>query len=209
MGRRRTVTVAGGVLLAVCTLTAAADEVPRDASVAIGYEAKSRCPDLAAADTQDGSAALVLFVVGPTGVPSRASIKSSSGSASLDAAAVSCVLRLKYLPAVHAGDGNAIASWQEIAWKWGRGHGAQDSGGGPVTPAAPGTAEVRACVDASGQLAQDPVMTRSSGDSAFDAAALRVARSASGSYRPPAGADGHPAPGCLRLAISAEGLAHP
>jgi len=92
----------------------------REATPAIGYDPRGRCPDLMAADPQDGSAALVLLVVGSTGVPSQASIRSTSGSASLDAAALKCVMKLRFLPAVHAGDGVAMDSWQVIAWKWGR-----------------------------------------------------------------------------------------
>jgi TonB family protein len=210
MGIWRTVTVACTTLLTVCAVAAPPSDEVRDAAVAMGYEAKSRCPDLLAADPQDATAALVLFVVGPTGVPSQASIKSSSGSASLDAAAVSCVLRLKFLPAVHAGDGNAMSSWQEIAWKWGRSHTAAASPAAaasvaavavtsppPPAPAHPGAgaAEVRVCVDAAGRLAQEPAITRSSGDPALDAATLRVARSAAGSY---------PASGCLHLSLTAE-----
>jgi TonB family protein len=197
---------------ALLTLPAGAAAAPaheeiRDATVAMGFDTKTRCPELMHADAQEGTAALVLFVVGPTGVPSRASIKSSSGSASLDAAALACVLNLRFLPMVHAGDGNAISSWQEIAWKWGRLHAATPvaaAGVGAVAAAAApptgparsraGSAEVRVCVDATGKLLQDPAVTRSSGDAALDEAALRVARSAAGAYPP---AD------CLRLTLSA------
>jgi TonB family protein len=207
MSTWRTVTVACMTLLSLCAVAGPGSDEVRDAAVATGYESRSRCPDLAAADLQDSSAARVLFVVGPTGVPSQASIKSSSGSADLDAAAVSCVLKLKFLPAVHVGDGNAVSSWQEIAWKWGR---ARTTAANPtaaasvaavaVTAAPPpapahpgaGAAEARVCVDAAGRLAQDPVITHSSGDPALDAATLRVARAAVGSY---------PASGCIQLSL--------
>src|SRR5579864_442998 len=186
-------------LLALAADTAAAQEEQeiRDATVALGFDTKSRCADLLHTDAQDGTGALILFVVGPTGVPSRASVKSSSGSADLDAAAHACVLRLRFLPMVHAGDGNAVPSWQEIAWKWGRQHVATSpppgAVGGALAPAAANpaaepahsgarSAEVRACVDASGSLVQDPAVTHSSGDPALDAATLRVARSAAGAY---------------------------
>jgi len=195
-------------LLALAADIAAAQEAAeiRDATVAMGFDSKSRCPDLLHTDAQDGAGALILFVVGPTGVPSRAAVKSSSGAVDLDAAAVACVLRLRFLPVVHAGDGNAVSSWQEIAWKWGRQHSATPTpvaGGGavaPVTSPAPGparsragSAEVRVCVDAGGRLVQDPALTRSSGDSALDAATVRVARSAAGAY---------PAGGCVRLTFT-------
>lgn len=183
----------------------------REASVAVGYEAKGRCPDLIQTDVQEPSAALVVLVVGPSGVPSQPSIKTSSGSESLDSAAVSCVMKLRFLPAVRAGEGSAMASWQEIAWKWGRGHSAQSPPAAGTALAAPsnaaryvGTAagaEVRVCADESGKLAADPVITRSSGDSALDEAALRIARSGAPYYRP-AGAAA--VSGCVQLAIKFE-----
>lgn len=201
--------------LAACISTArGAPPVPdavRDAEVAMGFDPKGRCPDLQHADAGDRSAALVLFLAGPTGVPSRATVKASSGSASLDAAAVSCVLRLRFLPAVHAGDGNAIDSWQEIAWKWGRFHTETASAPAAVgtasttltmtsTASAATAAEARVCLDARGALSQDPVLTHASGDAGLDAAALRAARSAA------PGVAGHA--GCLRITLTAEDAAH-
>lgn len=187
----------------------------REASVAVGYEPKGRCPDLIQTDVQEPSAALVVLVVGPSGVPSQPSIKTSSGSESLDSAAVSCVMRLRFLPAVRAGEGSAMASWQEIAWKWGRGHSAQSApaAGTALAASTPATsnaaryvgtaagAEVRVCADESGKLAADPVITRSSGDSALDEAALRIARSGAPYYRPAAAAA---VSGCAQLAIKFE-----
>lgn len=191
----------------------------RDATIAVGYESRNRCPDLIQADVQEPSAALVVLVVGPSGVPSQPSLKSSSGSETLDAAALSCVMKLRFLPAVRAGEGSAMASWQEIAWKWGRGHFAQTGppGGAAVAaatvpvagavaaPAAahsgPGGAEVRVCADDSGKLTQDPAITRSSGDAALDEAALRIARAGAPYYRP-AGAAA--VSGCAQLAIRFE-----
>jgi TonB family protein len=195
----------------------------RDASIAVGYEAKGRCPDLIQTDAQDSTAALVVLVVGPSGVPSQPSIKSSSGSESLDAAAMSCVMKLRFLPAVRAGEGSAMASWQEIAWRWGRGHVAQSPpAAGTATAAAtatigattgvaaqgsagshpvPGGAEVRVCADETGKLTHDPVITRSSGDAGLDEAAVRIARSGAPYYRP-AGATS--VTGCAQLAIKFE-----
>ena len=200
----------------------------QDATVAIGYDPKGRCPDLMQTDVQDGSAALVLLVVGPSGVPSQPSIKSSSGSSDLDAAAVSCVMKLRFLPAVQAGDGSAVASWQEIAWKWGRGHAAQSApastatatlaAGGTLAAVAPAAAaaaaaspgaaratntspEVRVCADESGKLTRDPAITRSSGDSGLDAAALRIAQAGAPYYRPAGAAE---VTGCAQLTIKFE-----
>jgi TonB family protein len=211
MSVRRSLSLTCAVLLALSAWSDPARSAPplpdvvRDADIAMGYDAKGRCPDLKHADPQDRNAALVLLLVGPTGVPSHASIKSSSGSQSLDAAALSCVQKLRFLPAVHAGDGNAIDSWQEIAWQWGRFH----TETAPLTTAAPTTAtaastarpaEARVCLDASGSLAQEPVITRSSGDAALDAAALSVARSAApGRYA---------RAGCLRIAVTPDGTSH-
>jgi TonB family protein len=195
----------------------------RDATIAVGYESRNRCPDLIQADVQEPSAALIVLVVGPSGVPSQPSLKSSSGSETLDAAALSCVMKLRFLPAVRAGEGSAMASWQEIAWTWGRGYGAQSpaaaaaavaaaaptiaTAAGPAPPgsarppAASGGAEVRVCADESGRLAGDPIITRSSGDSALDEAALRIARSGAPYYRPSGAAA---VTGCAQLAIKFE-----
>jgi hypothetical protein len=178
----------------------------RDATIAIGYESKNRCPDLIQADVQEPSAALVVLVVGPSGVPSQPSLKSSSGSESLDTAALSCVMQLRFLPAVRAGEGSAMASWQQIAWKWGRGHTSVATAAVPVAgtlgaPAAPGGAEVRVCADDGGKLTRDPAITRSSGDAALDEAALRIARAGAPYYRP-AGAS--TVSGCAQLIIKFE-----
>lgn len=220
----RWVMVAGPALLAGALLSPPARSAPpvpqvvRDADIAIGFEPKRECPDLAHADAGDRTAALVLLLVGPTGVPSRVSVKSSSGAQDLDAAAVSCVQRLRFLPAVHAGDGSAIDSWQEIAWKWGRFHsetaaaaaappavGASATLAVGATPGvaaatAQGAAEARVCLDASGALAQQPAITHSSGDADLDGAALKAARSTA----PGSAGRG----GCLRVTVTAEGTSH-
>jgi TonB family protein len=189
-----------------------------DATVAIGHDAKDRCPELVQSETQDPEAALVVLIVGPSGVPSQASIKTSSGSEALDQAALSCVARLRFLPAVRAGEGAAVAAWEEIAWKWGRAHFAQAppaSAAPAAGAAAPGLAtatlsagaaralqaEVRVCADESGKLTRDPLVTHSSGDAGLDAAALAVARSGAPYYRPP-GAAG--VSGCVDLAVRFE-----
>jgi TonB family protein len=195
----------------------------REASVAVGYETLGRCPGLIQTDVQEPSAVLIVLVVGPSGVPSQPSVKTSSGSESLDAAALSCVTKLRFLPAVRAGEGSAMASWQQIAWKWGREHFAQapqsagSAPGAAITtpgvvagaaaadparaPPAAGGAEVRVCADESGKLTQDAVITRSSGDPGLDQAALRIARSGAPWYRP-AGATS--VTGCAQLAIKFE-----
>ncbi|HYC09125.1 MAG TPA: energy transducer TonB, partial [Steroidobacteraceae bacterium] len=178
-----------------------------------------------------------------------------------DAAAQKCVLQLRFLPATSWGEGTAVASWQQIAWRWANpqahqddpgaaaGHaaapaaaavpaaatagvatGAASTGAAALTGAAAATgamvglsaaasapaagaaggalpgahdAEVRVCVDAAGKLAQDPTVTHSSGDAAFDQAAVKIARSGSGYYPPPV-VNGKPVAGCVRLAIRSD-----
>jgi len=174
-------------LLSVPALCAPAWSAPpagaelRDATVAIGYDAKGRCPDLMQVDAQDTSAALVLLVVGPSGVPSQASIKSSSGSESLDAAAIKCVMKLRFLPAVQAGEGAAMASWQEIAWKWGRGH---------VAPGAPAAATAS-------------VPTAATSAPAAAAATATAALAAGSTVTAPAAAP-HSAPGSAEVRVCAD-----
>jgi len=236
----------------------------RQARFALGYDPAKRCPEVRPADAADAAVALVVFKVGPSGVPSEPSMKSSSGSAALDAAAQKCVLQLRFLPATSWGEGTAVASWQQIAWRWANpqahqddpgaaaGHaaapaaaavpaaapagtatGAASTGAAALTGAAAATgtavglsaaasapagggapaaggalpgahdAEVRVCVDAAGKLAQDPTVTHSSGDAAFDQAAVKIARSGSGYYPPPV-VNGKPVAGCVRLAIRSD-----
>jgi TonB family protein len=190
-----------------------------------------------------------VFHVGPTGIPSQARIKTSSGSPELDNASLACVMKLRFLPATAAGEGGGIESWQQMAWR-GLMHApatpaasaapAASPGGASVAapaagvaaatlgaaaagasagtaavaaattrtaPAATGSssAEVRVCANSEGKLTQDPVISRSSGDAAFDAAALAIARSGSGHYRPGSAADGQPAAGCVLLSIRPSG----
>jgi TonB family protein len=195
------------------------------AHVALRFDPVARCPDIRHADAEDEMVAVVVFHVGATGVPSQASIKSSSRSETLDAAAVSCVMSLRFQPATRAGDGTAIDSWQEIAWRWARPREHQQAGSaaslpGPAavtsvaTPATEPraaiaaamdrTVAVRVCFDQAGKLAREPTVMRSSGDPALDETALQVARAGSGYYRSARGATVNPAAGCLQLSISPE-----
>jgi len=170
---------------------------------ALRFNPLSRCPELRQVSLDEAGGALVLFLVGPTGVPSHASVRSPPSSDGLDAAAASCVLKLRFQPATRIGDGAATESWQEIAWKWAPTP-AQHNTPAPGTTAAAaasvadatdaGAAEVRVCVDASGAV-QPPTLLHASGDSAFDAAALAFAAS---------GARAQPATGCTRVTINRE-----
>jgi TonB family protein len=189
------------------------------------------CPDLRVAE--DGTAALVVFLVGRSGVPSRPSIKLSSQSEALDAAAINCVLRLRFQPATRLGDGEPIDSWQEIAWRWANQEHHEDpqgittptstSGGkldSTAIVAAPkesdtggrregsqgkdGRVAVRVCADNNGKLTQGATVLRSSGNSELDQAAVKIAESGSPYYRPGTTLDGKPVSGCAQLVIQFE-----
>ncbi len=194
------------------------------ARLAWGADPAKRCPDLRQAAAPEGAMTVVQFRVGPTGVPSQASIRTSSGSAGFDAAAMSCVLKLHFLPATHAGDGVAVDSWQQMALKSAGPVGAPQAARCDTAPtpssvimadpkelddrtrAQPGPATQRAgvcvCVDETGKLAQPPVLTDSSGIPAFDKAALELSSAAH--YRPAASASGQPPQGCFRFKVGLE-----
>ena len=55
-----------------------------------------------------------------------------------------------------------------------------------------------------GQLTQAPTVLRSSGDPTLDAAALKIAKAGSGSYRPDATLNGKPLSGCAQVTIRFE-----
>jgi TonB family protein len=231
-----------GVLTAH-TVLVSADTSPGSTALLRGRPAawtdpRSRCPDLRQADPEDSPVAVVVFHVGSTGIPSQASIKTSSGSPELDSAALACVMKLRFLPATAAGEGVGIESWQQTAWRrvthttaapatsagaatiaapaaaatpaaaaGGAGAGAAVAAATQTAPTAirSASAEVRVCAGADGKLTQEPVVSHSSGDAAFDAAALEIARSGSGHYRPGSTANGQPAAGCVLLSIRSSG----
>ena len=182
------------------------------------YSPTKICPALQVAE--DEASAVVVFLVGTSGVPSRPTIKLSSGSDALDAAAISCVLRLRFQPATRLGDGEPIDSWQKVAWQWtsqahhdgtegirtppaSASRGEVDSAAIGAAPKKNGTV-VRVCADESGKLAQDPTIIRSSGNSGLDEAAVRIARSGSPYYHPKTLSDGKPVSGCAQLNIEFE-----
>jgi len=212
------------LLLGIAPGIRTAESIPPVSNIQVAHPALrfnplSRCPQIRQTSLDEAGAAVVLFLVGPTGVPSHASINSPPSTDGLDAAATTCVLTLRFQPATRIGDGAAIDSWQEIAWKWAPAQrtaataptasasptaplaaaapaaAAVDAAAAHGSPGAAGAAEVRVCVDASGRLVQQPTLVHSSGDSSFDAAALAFARS---------GADAKPAPGCLRVRVGRE-----
>ncbi len=219
--------VALGLLCSLPQLSAAQSEgsppaAARTANLAVITNFSARCPELKRGDPGEAAVAIVVFRVGVTGLPSAASISASSHSASLDAAATSCIMKLRFQPATRPGDGEAVASWQQLALRWLRPSehtsAAASTSAAPATlsapapaaaashapPAADARVDVRVCVDGSGKLAQQPTVVRSSGDAQFDAAALRIAQSASGSYRPTTGLEPVSTSDCTPLTLSIE-----
>jgi TonB family protein len=197
----------------------------RAARLGWGSEPAKRCPELRQSVAEEGAVAVVQFMVGPTGVPSQASIHSSSGSAGFDAAATSCVLKLRFQPATRFGDGEAVQSWQQFALKWegavsapqaarcepagsaqnsvvvaevNEGATADRNQSGPSTT----RAGVCVCVDETGRVLQAPVLTSSSGNAGVDKAALEL--SSATHYRPTTSASGQPAAGCFRFKVGIE-----
>jgi len=184
----------------------------RQARFPWGVDPEKRCPELKQTNADPGAVAVIQFVVGPTGVPSKATVRDSSGSEGFDAAATSCVLKLHFLPATRLGDAEAIASWQQLALK--SPGVAGDSGNSAVVASAqelddrkqPGPTAARAgvcvCVDEKGKITQPPVLTNSSGIAGFDKAALEL--SGAEHYRPAASSSGQPAPGCFRFKVGVD-----
>jgi TonB family protein len=241
MHDRRWIILTGAALLAATPLAQAADpDRPIPARVAPRNNPEARCHGLRQADPEDENVAIVLFHVGPTGVTSEASVRTSSGSRELDDAAVSCVLKLHFLPATTLGEAMPVDSWQLIALRWTRPSEHRTDAAAaaaaaaapapsvapapplaPAPPAAPapapqpvaapasaaqstsrsGSADVRVCIDETGKPTGSPTIVHSSGNAAFDEAALRMA--GAGSYQP-ASAGGKPVPGCLQVTYGFE-----
>jgi TonB family protein len=170
----------------------------------------ARCPDLRVAD--DGPLAVVVFYVDVAGNPSHPSIRASSQSEQLDAAALSCVMKLRFQPATRPGDAVPVESWQQMAWRWAAPATALAVAAPPSAAAAvpvtavpqDGASTLRVCADEAGQLSQPPTVLRSSGDPTLDAAALKIAKSGSGSYRPEATLNGKALSGCAQVTIRFE-----
>ena len=107
-----------------------APDHPMAAQTSLGFSTQKICPDLR--EAEDGTAAVVVFWVPGSGIAAQISIKSSSGSSELDAAAMSCVAKLRFAPATRVGDGESIDSWQQFALRWVR-EGNTAESRGPVT----------------------------------------------------------------------------
>jgi TonB family protein len=230
--RRNARSCALAFLVAAAPVAVLAAEVEAfNAHPAVRYEVKDRCPQLR--ETDEVNSVLVLFLVDASGNPSKASVRKPSGVEGLDAAALSCVAKLKFQPATRPGDAVPVTTWQQLQLRW-----ASPPQAAPAATAAPNaapaaaapasavavapaaavaaaaavapsavattgaasvTTEVHVCADASGTLTQEPRITRSSGDAARDAAAVRIARAGAGNYATAAGK-----PGCGRLAVTFE-----
>ena len=204
---------------------------PMRAQTTLGVNPTTRCPDLRIAD--EGTIAVVVFWLPSSGTPSKISIKSSSGSNALDAAAVSCVSRLRFAAATRLGDGEPIDAWQQIALRWAHQGNADEMremtsqnplssatrASEPIAGAPPQIAAnarqddagghassvtVHVCVDETGRLKQDPTIVRSSGKASLDQAAVRIAASGSAYYRPDTASNGPLVSGCAQLAIKFE-----
>ena len=204
---------------------------PLWAQTSLGFNPKTRCPDLRIDD--EGTIAVVVFWLPRSGIPAQISVKSSSGSNALDSAAISCVSRLRFASATRLGDGEPIDSWQQTAFRWanqgsadetramtsqnpvaGVTRASEPTAGAPAQIAAnakPDDADghansvtVRVCVDETGILKQDPTIVHSSGMASLDQAAVRIAASGSSYYRPYTSSNGPPVSGCAQLAIKFE-----
>jgi TonB family protein len=183
-------------------------ENPLQAQTALGFNLKTRCPDLRITDA--GTMAVVVFWLPSSGIPSHISIKSSSGSNALDSATISCVSRLRFAAATTLGNGDPIDSWQQIALSWAS-SASEPIAGAPAEIAANAKQDdsrgqannvtVHVCVDEAGKLKQDPTIVHSSGIASLDQAAVRIAASGSAYYRPDTSPNGPPASGCAQLVI--------
>jgi TonB family protein len=194
------------------------------AQTSLGYNPKSRCPDLRIAD--EGTIAVVFFWLPRSGTPSQIFLKSSSGSNALDSAALGCVAKLRFAPGTRLGDGEAIDSWRQIAFRWAETPamtqnpvvGTSRTSEAITAPPAPTAADARhdnsgglansvtvhVCVDDAGKLTQDPTIMRSSGNASLDQAAVKIAASGSAYYRPDTSSSGQHVSGCAQLAIKFE-----
>ena len=115
-----------GVTLTCAALWASADanagkippvpDNPMQAQTSLGFNTRKSCPDLRISD--EGNVAVVVFWLTGGGIPAQLSIKTSSGSSALDAAALSCAAKLRFAPATRLGDGETIDSWQEVGFRW-------------------------------------------------------------------------------------------
>jgi TonB family protein len=204
-----------GVILTCLVLGAPADiyaaqippvpEHPPWAQTPLGFNPKTRCPDLRMSD--EGTAAVVVFWLSRSGVASQITVK-SSGSQTLDSAAVGCVSKLRFAPATTLGTGDAVDSWQQVAFRWadqGRTDETHTPGAAPKgqddSNGRANGVTVHVCADETGKLKGDPTIVHSSGVASVDQAAVKIASSGSAYYRPDTSSNGPPVSGCAQLTI--------
>jgi TonB family protein len=160
----------------------------------------------------EGTMAVVLFWLSRSGLASQISVKSSSGSKTLDSAAVGCVSKLRFAAATTLGTGDPVDSWQQVAFRWAdQAHTDETRTSAVSAPAVPKSQEdtnsqansvtVHVCADETGKLREDPRIIHSSGVASLDQAAVKIAASGSAYYRANASSNGPPVSGCAQLAI--------
>lgn len=203
------------------------------AQTSLGFNPRTWCPDLRIADEGEGPISVIVFWLPRSGIQSKISVKSYSGSNALDSAAISCVSKLRFASATRVGDGEPIDSWQQIAFRWanqgnadetravssqnpssGASRSSEPIAGAPAQIAANAiqkdsggqakSVTVHVCVDETGRLEKDPTIVHSSGMTSLDQAAVRIAASGSAYYRPDTSSNGTPVSGCVQLAIKFE-----
>jgi TonB family protein len=178
---------------------------PLRAQTLLGFSLRSRCPDLRMVD--GGTRTVVVFWVPKRGIHSQVSLKTSSGSNELDAAAISCVAKLRFAPLTTPGDGEPADSWQQIALSWVDQppvaapaqipvSAKQDDSGGPGNSVA-----VHVCADERGALRQEPAIIESSGVATLDQAAVKIAAAGAAYYHPLTPSSKASTSGCVRLTI--------
>jgi len=185
-----------------------APENPLQAQTSLGFNVKKICPELRIVDT--GTMAVAVFWLPSSGIPSRISIKSSSGSTTLDSATISCVSKLRFAAATKLGSGDPIDTWQQFGLSWAN-PASEPIAGAPAALAVAAKPDdssarsndvtVHVCVDEAGKLKQEPTIVHSSGIASLDQAALRIAVSGSAYYRPDTSPNRPPASGCAQLQI--------
>lgn len=186
---------------------------PRQAQTSLGFNIKTRCPDLRIADA--GTMAVVIFWVPARGEQSRISLKTSSGLDDLDSAAVGCVSKLKFAPATTLGDGESVDSWQQISLSWADPAKTYEATHPATTPPVKPSVNARqdksggggnsvtvhVCVDGKDKLAQEPAIVQSSGVPALDQAAVKIAAAGSAYYRPNTSPSAPSMPACVQMTI--------
>jgi TonB family protein len=180
-------------------------ENPLEAQTSLGFNIKSRCPELRIVDA--GTRAVIVFWVPKRGIQSQISLKTSSGSNELDSAAISCVSKLRFAPSTTLGDGESADSWQQIALTWADQPPPAASARIPVnakqddSSAQGNSVTVHVCVDEQGKLKQDPAVVQSSGVATLDQAAVKIAAAGSAYYHPLSSSSRPSTSGCVQLSI--------